>query len=134
MEQKSEKEILDELKARGYDGKKRRKYGIILRREKRHSKNKAMNSFDFVQNIDPDDKSKRRLEDLLQDISPKLRFKIDTWAFFNGYAITHFPEWFKDFFLIFNPSGTVGDNGSIFDIRTTISSCFSGWFLFILPS
>ncbi len=103
MQQKSEKDILEELKSRGYDGSKRRKYGIILRREKRQSKDKDISGFDFVQNISSNDKSKRRLEDLLQDISPKLRFKIDTWAFFNGYAITHFPEWFKDFFLIFNP-------------------------------
>ena len=97
MQQKSEKEILDELESRGYDGRKRRKYGIILRREKRQSGTKSINSLDFVQNPDPNDKSKRRLEDLLQDISPALRFKIDTWAFFNGYSITHFPEWFKDF-------------------------------------
>lgn len=100
MQQKSDKEILDELKERGYDGRRRRKYGIILRKEKRQPNSNDFNSFEFIQ--DPSDKSKRRLEDLLQDISPKLRFKIDTYAFFNGYAITHFPEWFKDFFLFFN--------------------------------
>jgi diguanylate cyclase (GGDEF)-like protein len=114
MQQKSEQDILNELKARGYDGKRRRKYGIILRKEKRGQNNKDVNSFDFIQ--DPKDKTKRRLEDLLQDISPKLRFKIDTYAFFNGYAITHFTEWFKDLFLIFSPNLKDYINNSLAEI------------------
>jgi diguanylate cyclase (GGDEF)-like protein len=50
----------------------------------------------------PDEEMKRRAVDWLSPLTPRLRRKIDFWAFRNGFRIVRFGELFNDFLGLFN--------------------------------